>query len=74
MEKKKYTNPSITVVEMRGENLLDLSPQGTHLNTNGITKGDASQAAGKFHYNIWDYEEGEEDFEDKEDEKKGARH
>lgn len=78
MEKKKYTNPSITVVEMRGDDLLDsmLSDSGYVIKTNGtINKGNASTAAGKNHFNLWDYDEEDiEDFEDKEDEKRCAKH
>lgn len=79
MKKKVYSNPTITVVEMQGGDLLEglsSGPGQVIINTNGITnKGNANTtAAGKLHYDIWDYDDEDiEDFEDKEEEKKGSK-
>lgn len=80
MKKKTYSNPTITVVEMQGGDLLEglsSGPGTLTINPNGIiNKGNAnSTAAGKFHYDVWGYDDEDiEDFEDKEEEKKGSKH
>ena len=79
MKKKTYSNPTITIVEMQGGDLLEglsSGPGAVTINPNGtITKGNANTgAAGKLHYDLWDYDEDEiEDYEDKEEEKKGSK-
>lgn len=74
MEKKKYLVPQTEVLKIDGCELLNgLIASGTGddvvINPNGeIGKGNATTAASKPHFNLWDWDA--EDFEDDEDEKK----
>lgn len=73
--KKGYICPSVYIVKIQGGDLLEgLKTSGTKvvINPNGtVTKGNATMAASKYNYSLWDYDEEDlEDFEDKEDDKK----
>lgn len=66
MENKLYIAPTISVVEMDSEDLLNginsledkvvIKPT-----TDGINKGNANIAAGKNHYNLWGYDDEEDE-------------
>ncbi|HCD77207.1 MAG TPA: hypothetical protein DEQ27_02360 [Prevotella sp.] len=73
--KKGYICPSVCIIKIQGGDLLEglkASGQKVIIPTNGnINKGNATSAASKYNYSLWDYDDEDiEDFEDKEDDKR----